>query len=182
MALSASVLPAGNVCIHRFARTFDGVIQGSGPVRYKCRQTVTERMTASATLRITAKAECDDVGTVMPTTGLGLRSKGTTVRRADGFAHFAGRAEIIHATPEPDVVLFTGNLELIARIGSHPALGELCAPEQHVEGWFVGRGREEFARMTLRVILVGHGHLAAGNNAFPDAGKNRMIGSLVIAP
>jgi hypothetical protein len=182
MALSASVLPAGNVCIHRFARTFDGLIEGSGPVRYKCQQTVTERMTASATLRITAKAECDDVGTLMPATGLGLRAKGTTIRRADGFAHFAGRAEIIHATPEPDVVLFTGDLELIARIGSHPALGELCAPEQHVEGWFVGRGLEKFAKMTLRVILVGNGDLAAGTNAFPDAGKNRMIGTLVIAP
>ena len=182
MARSALVFPAGNVCILRFARTFDGITEGSGPVRYKCRQTVTERMTTSVTFRVTAKAECDDIGTVLPTTGLGLRAKGTTVRRADGFAHFGGRAQIIDATAEPDVVLFTGSLELIARIGSHPALAEPCAPEQHVEGWFVGQGQEKFAKMTLRVILVGKGHLAVGTNAFPDTSTNRIIGTLVIAP
>src|SRR5262245_6441166 len=110
MAGSALVFPAGNVCIRRFARTFDGITEGSGPVTYKCRQTATERMTTSVTFRVTAKAECDDIGTVLPSTGLGLRAKGTTLRRADGFAHFGGRAQIIDATPEPDVVLFTGSL------------------------------------------------------------------------
>ena len=133
------LLPVGNVCIRRFARTFDGIIEGIDPVRYKCRAVATERMTTSVTFRISAKADCDDVGTLVPVTG--LRAKGTTIRRADGFAHFAGRAQIIDATPDPDVVLFSGTLDLIARIGSHPALGEPCAPEEHVEGWFVGRAR-----------------------------------------
>jgi hypothetical protein len=179
MAGSVSVFPPGNICIRRFARTFDGLAEGSGSVRYRCRGGVTERMATSVTFRITAQAECDDVGTLMPTTGLGLRAKGTTIRRADGFAHFAGRAEIIDATPEPDVVLFKG--KLIARIGSHPALGEECALEQHVEGWFVGQGQGQLAKMTLRLILAGSGHLAAGTNVFPDSSKNRIIGTLVIA-
>lgn len=179
---SALVIPAGNVCIRRFARTFDGITEGSAAASYKCRHTATDRIASSVTFRITAKADCDDVGTVMPTTGLGLRAKGTTIRRADGFAHFGGRAEIIDATPEPDVVLFKGTLEVIARIGSHPALGEPCAAEQHVEGWFVGQGQKKFAKMTLHVILVGQGNLTGGTTAFPDTSKNRIIGTLVIAP
>jgi hypothetical protein len=174
------LLPVGNVCIRRFARTFDGVIEGSDAVRYKCRAIATERMTTSVTLRISAKADCDDIGTLVPVTG--LRAKGTTIRRADGFAHFAGRAQIINGRQDPEVVLFSGTLDLIARIGSHPALGEPCAPEEHVEGWFTGRGKGRFARMTLSVILSGGGQLATGTHVFPDTSRNRVIGTLVIAP
>ena len=173
-------LPPGNVCIRRFARTFDGVIEGKDPVRYKCRTVVTERMTTSVTFRITAAMDCDDVGTLVPVTG--LTAKGTTIRRADGFAHFSGRARIINAAPDPDVVLFSGTLDLIARIGSHAALGEPCAPEAHVEGWFTGRGVGRFDKMTLNVILAGGGELATGTHAFPNAGDNRITGTLVIAP
>ena len=80
------------------------------------------------------------------------------------------------------MVLFRGTLDLIARIGSHPALGEPCAPEEHVEGWFTGRGAGRYAKMTLNVILAGGGQLASGTHAFPNAGENRIIGTLVIAP
>jgi hypothetical protein len=175
-----SPLPAGNVCIRRFARVFDGVTEGSGAVRYRCRTVATERMTTSVTFRITAAMECDDVGTLVKITG--LRAKGTTIRRADGFAHFSGRAQIINAAPDPDVVVFSGTLDLIARIGSHSALGEPCAPENHVEGWFTGRGAGRFAKMSLNVILAGGGQLATGTHAFPNAAENRIVGTLVIAP
>jgi hypothetical protein len=173
-------LPTGEVCIRRFARVFDGVTEGSGAVRYRCRAVATERMATSITFRITAKMDCDDVGTLVPVTG--LVAKGTTVRREDGFAYFTGRAQVINAKPDPDVVLFSGSLDLIARIGSHVALGEACAPEEHVEGWFIGKGQEKFAKMTLRLILAGQGELATGTHAFTDASKNRIIGTLVIAP
>jgi hypothetical protein len=181
MARSGSGFAPGNVCIRRFARTFDGIVEAAGATRYKCQANVTERMTTSVTFRITAKAECDDVGRLLPS-ALALRARGATIRRADGFAQFAGRAEIIDATPEPDLVLFKGKLELVARIGSHPSLGEACGPEQHVEGWFVGQGQGKLTKMTLRVIFAGKGDLAAGTNAFPDASQNRVIGALVIAP
>jgi len=173
-------LPAGEVCIRRFARVFDGVTQGSGAVRYRCRAVDTERMATSITFRITAKMDCDDVGTLLPVTG--LVAKGTTIRRKDGFAHFTGRAQIIDAKPDPDVVLFSGSLDLIARIGSHAGLGEPCAPENHVEGWFTGKGKGNFAKMTLQLVVAGNGELATGTHAFPDAGKNRITGTLVIAP
>jgi hypothetical protein len=182
MARSSLTFAAGRVCIRRFARTFDGLVEGSGAISYKCRGHVTQRMTTSVTFRISAVAECDDVGALIPSSGLRLQAKGTTVHRADGVAHFVGRGQIVNTTPEPDVVLFKGNLELVARIGSHPALGEACAPEQHVEGWFVGVGQRRFAKMTLHVVLAGGGDLAAGTNAFPDASQNRMIGTLVVAP
>jgi hypothetical protein len=136
-------------------------------------------MATKITLRITAKMDCDDVGTLVPVTG--LVAKGTAIRRKDGFAHFTGRAQIIDAKPDPDVVLFSGSLDLIARIGSHVALGEACAPEQHVEGWFTGKGQGNFAKMALQLILAGQGELATGIHAFPDASKNRIIGTLVIA-
>jgi hypothetical protein len=68
------LLPPGNLCIHRFARTFDGVAEGSDALRYKCRTRATERMTTSITFRITATMDCDDVGTLVPVTG--LRAKG----------------------------------------------------------------------------------------------------------
>jgi hypothetical protein len=173
-------LPVGNVCIRRFARTFDGIIEGIDPVRYKCRAIATERIPTSVTFRISAKSDCDDTGTLVPVTG--LRAKGTTIRRADGFAHFAGRAETIDARQDPDVVLFSGTLNLIARVGSHPALGEPCAPAEHVEGWFTGRGRGRYAKMTLSVILCGGGQLATGTHAFPDTSQNRIIGTLITAP
>ena len=181
MARGTSGFAAGHVCLRRFARTFDGIVEAAGAIRYKCQAKDTERMTTSVTFRITAKAECDDVGKLLGS-GLGLRARGATIRRADGFAHFAGRAEIIDSTGEPDVVLFNGNLELVARIGSHPSLGEACGPEQHVEGWFVGQGQGKLTKMTLRVIFTGKGDLAAGINPFPDASQNRVIGTLVIAP
>jgi hypothetical protein len=173
-------LPAGTVCIRRFARTFDGITEGTGTTRYKCRAVATERMNTSVTFRISAKADCDDVGTLVPVTG--LRARGTTVRRGDGFAHFSGRAQIIDASRDPDVVIFSGTLDLVARVGSHPALGEPCAPEDHVEGWFAGQGKGPFARMTLRVVLAGRGRLATGVHAFPDTSQNRIIGTLVVAP
>ena len=173
-------LPAGEVCIRRFARVFDGVTEGSGPVGYRCRAVATERMSTRITFRITAKMECDDVGTLVHVTG--LTARGTTIRRNDGFAHFTGRAQIIDAKPDPDVVLFSGSLDLIARIGSHVALGEACAPENHVEGWFTGKGQGNFAKMTLQLVVAGQGELASGIHAFPDAGKNRITGTLVIAP
>ena len=174
------VIAAGHVCIRRLARTFDGLIEGGKAVRYMCGDVGAERMPAAVTFRITAKMECDDLGALVPITG--LRAKGTTVRRTDGFAHFAGRAQIINATPEPDVVLFSGSLDLIARIGSHPALGEACAPEAHLEGWFLGKGQGEFAKMTLHVIFVGKGQLATGPQPLPDASQNRVTGTLMIAP
>jgi hypothetical protein len=36
--------------------------------------------------------------------------------------------------------------------------------------------------MTLHALLAGGGELATGTSAFPDASKNRIIGTLVIAP
>jgi hypothetical protein len=172
-------MPLGNICIRRFARTFDGIIEGLDAVRYKCRGLATERMTTSVTFRISAKADCDDIGNLLPATG--LRAKGTTIRRADGLAHFTGRARIIDAGPDPGIVLFSGTLNLIARTGSHPALGEPCAPEDHVEGWFTGRGKGGYSKMTLSLILTGGGQLAKGTHAFPDTSQNRIIGALVIA-
>ncbi len=172
-------LPPGNVCIRRFARTFDGIIEGIDALAYKCRGTATERMKTTVTFRISAKAECDDTGTLIGATG--LHAKGTTIRRADGLAHFAGRARIINARQDPDIVLFNGTLDLIARIGSHPALEEPCAPEDHVEGWFTGRGKGRYSRMTLNLILSGGGELATGTHAFSDTSQNRIIGTLIMA-
>ena len=80
------LLPAGNLCIRRFGRTFDGVTESSDAVRYKCRTVATERLSTSVTFRITAALDCDDVGRLVPVTG--LRAKGTTIRRQNGFAHF----------------------------------------------------------------------------------------------
>ncbi len=173
-------LPLGQVCIYRFLRTFDGVTQGVDAVRYECSSIGTERMSTTVTFRITARMECDDVANLVPVTG--LKAQGTTIRRTDGFAHFSGRAQVINATPEPDVVLFSGTLELIARIGSHPGLGEPCAPDNHVEGWFDGEGVGAFSKMSLRVIFAGAGQLAVGTHAFPNAAQNRVAGTLVVAP
>ena len=174
------VLPVGNLCIRRFSRTFDGVTESTDAVRYKCRTVPTERLSTSVTFRITAALDCDDVAALVPVTG--LRAKGTTIRRQDGFAHFGGRAQIINASPEPDVVLFSGTLDLIARVGSHAGLAEPCAPEKHVEGWFTGRGTGEYAKMSLHLIFAGGGELATGTHAFPDVSQNRIVGTLVIAP
>ena len=74
MARGAPGLAAGNVCIRRFARTFDGLVEAAGATRYKCQARVTERLTTSVTFRITAKAECDDVGKVLAL-GLVLRAR-----------------------------------------------------------------------------------------------------------
>jgi hypothetical protein len=174
------LLPIGPLCIRRFARTFDGITESVDVERYECRPRATQRLSTTVTFRITAKADCDDVGQLLPVTG--LRAKGTTIRRSDGFAHFAGRAQIINAAPDPDVVLFTGTLEMIARIGSHVGFGEPCAAENHVEGWFTGRGNGDYANLRLHVIIAGDGDLATGTHAFPNATRNRIIGTLLTVP
>jgi hypothetical protein len=83
---------------------------------------------------------------------------------------------------KPDVTYFQGILDLIGRSGSHQALGESCREEEHIEGWLIGRGRRPVAKYILRVAIVAKGKLAEGVNAFPDAGVNRITGTLIQSP
>ena len=55
-------------------------------------------------------------------------------------SRLAGRAQIINAKSGSGHRALQRYNQPIACIGSHSGLGEPCAPEKHVEGWFTGRG------------------------------------------
>ncbi len=169
-------------CILRVNRSFDGVFEGHEPERrYRCDELGTERFDSAVTWRVTASPGCDESAKLLPH-GF-LTSPGTTFLRQDGFAHYLGRFLLVKQDPaSPDVPMFTGTLELIARSGSHQALGEACDEKGHVEGWLIGRGEGPAEKYTLRVIVVGESTLEPGTHAFPNAAINRLTGTLIREP
>jgi hypothetical protein len=78
------------------------------------------------------------------------------------------------------VLLFTGRLDLIGRIGSHQFLGERCDEREHYEGWLEARGQGPLQRRRLRCVVVGHGELPGGVAAIVP--NNRIIGTLFPPP
>lgn len=179
------ISPGVKYCVIRVNRTFDGLLENSNPTRYTCgtgAASIKIHSFASAvTFRITAAAGCDESLSVLPPSQ--LTAKGTTIVRADGFAHFVGSFSIVKKeTGKPDVTYFQGIIDLIGRNGSHQALGETCNEEMHVEGFLIGRGRRPVPNYMLRAEIVVKGTLSETLNTFADASVNRITGTLFKSP
>ena len=98
-----------------------------------------------------------------------------TIHRRDGLAHFTGRVQLKDGALGP--VLFEGTMELMARIGTHQALGEGCGEAEHVEGWIVARGVEKLSGYSLRAQVAGQATLPDGLAAVPPL--NRITGVII---
>jgi hypothetical protein len=177
--LSIAGIPAGNVCIFRFDRIFDGILQSTAGPRYVCGDLKTSSVLTKVTWRVTASTTCDESQPIVSVTG--LLGSGSTIARSDGFAHFLGRCRMVEKKQgEPEVTHFRCIVELIGRSGSHQALGEQCDQREHIEGWLVGQGQGPLQKYTLRLAIVGKGTLPDGT--LPDASVNRLTGTLTKAP
>ena len=167
------VLPnAGNCClwqVHKIANGDRTVQPVPGNI---CVGAPTQRGTVTVRFvdMISAGPPCDQRPELIPN-GSDLKANGVVIRRADGLASFTGMFTI---TSPANVVLFDGRIELMDRVGTHhPPLGpEPCNPENHVEGWLVGRGEGALANYCLRALYVATGSL------IPDKPASLKNGSL----
>jgi hypothetical protein len=142
----------GKSCIRRFARTFDGVIEGIEAVRYKCRALATERITTSVTFRISAKADCDDIGTLVqsgtsrqgddhsaPGRFCAFHGTRTDHPRGSGLGHRPFQRQ---AGPDRSHWLAPSTRRTLRARGARRRL-------------VTGRGKGRYAKMTLSAILSG---------------------------
>jgi len=179
------ISPGVNYCILRVDRTFDGMFESSQSGRpYQCgtgHPKKTIRCPTELTWRVTTPLACDECASIWPSTQ--LQAKGINIARADGFADFVGKFDIVKkAMGQPDVLYFSGTIELISRSGSHQILGEACDEKQHMEGWLVGRGFGPASKFSLRAVIVARAEFSIGVGPFADTSVNRITGALVKRP
>jgi hypothetical protein len=167
----------------RVNRSFDGDMAALRSRTFRCnvggQETRERHITTEIAWRLGVGFDCDESMPVVPNSFISAR--GTTILRDDSFAHFNGRLTITFDPngPQP-VLLFTGRLDLIGRIGSHQFLGEQCDQGEHFEGWLEAQGQGPLARRRLRCVVVGHGVLPDGVAAIVP--NNRIIGTLFPPP
>ena len=175
------LLPAGQLCIRRFARTFDGVTESVAAVRYKCRH-----RGDGATV---------DVGDVphhrrgrlrrCRATGAG---HGTSRQGNDDSPHrrlraLRGTRADRQREPRPGRHSLqrypgTDRPHRLARWDS----ANRVPPRRTSKAGSRVAATGDYAKLLLHVILAGGGELATGTHAFPNVTQNRIIGTLVTVP
>jgi hypothetical protein len=129
----------------------------------------------------TAGTPCDQAPDLIPN-GSRLIASGVVFRRADGLVDFASYGRGRFAIMDPNgLLLFTGFVELMIRIGTHqPPFGqEHCEQENHMEGWLVGLGATKWEGMCLRALLVANAVLDRNE---PTSIKQGYLNGVVVMP
>lgn len=170
-----------DLCMWRINKSFDGNAEGLFWRMYDCRTGSTSIHRTTITLRLLSndgdgEGGCDQEVPPVPKNML-LEASGMTIHRQDGLAHFTGGVKLKDGATGP--VLFEGTLELIARIGTHQALGESCDEKGHMEGWIVARGVESLSNLTLRAMVASEESLPGGPLLTPPF--NRLTGVIIQA-
>lgn len=174
-----------NSCILRVNRLFDGAFTASRSRTLKCGVNAelreVRRVTTEVSWRLGSGVECDESVSIVPQGFVSV--KGMTNVRRDGFAHFSGRLIMTDRNPASPsggtaIVLLTGSMDLIGRIGSHQVLGERCDESQHFEGWLRASGKGPLEGYELRCVVVGQGELPEG--AVNSVPHNRITGTLFL--
>lgn len=166
-----------DLCIWRINKSFDGLLEGDLWRRYTCTNSGTSVSRTQITFRVLSNdgvENCDEEVPGVPANWF-LEASGMTIHRRDGLAHFTGRIQLKDGAAGP--VLFEGTMELMARIGTHQALGEGCGEAEHIEGWIVARGVENLSGYTLRAQVAGQATLPDGLAAVPPL--NRITGVII---
>src|SRR2546426_5881557 len=86
--------PAGQCCLFRVNKRFDGGGTGDAGTPYECQTGPTSRATAQFGWRIFSQGAptCDETSDLLPDSV--LNASGAVIRRHDDFAHFIGKFEI----------------------------------------------------------------------------------------
>lgn len=166
-----------DLCLWRINKSFDGLLEGDLWRRYECKNGLTTVSKTTISFRVLSNdgvENCDEDVPDVPANWF-LEASGMTILRRDGLAHFTGRVQLKDGALGP--VLFDGTMELMARIGTHQALGEGCGEAEHIEGWIVARGVEKLDRYTLRAQVAGQATLPDGLAAVPPL--NRITGVII---
>lgn len=169
-----------DLCLWRINKSFDGLLEGDLWRRYTCASGGTSVSRTTITFRVLSNdggESCDEDVPGVPANWF-LEASGMTIERRDGLAHFTGRVQLKDGAVGP--VLFDGTMELMARIGTHQALGEGCGELEHIEGWIVARGVEKLNGYSLRAQVAGQATLPNGLAAVPPL--NRITGVIIGAP
>jgi hypothetical protein len=166
------------LCMWRINKSFDGVLSGDLWREYECRTGPTGISRTQIAFRVLSnggeEGTCDqEVHGIPP--NMYLESFGMTIHRKDDLAHYSGRVQLKDGALGP--VLFEGTMELMARIGTHQALGERCDEEKHIEGWIVARGVDTLSNFTFRAMVAGEATLPNGLAATPPL--NRITGVII---
>ena len=144
----------GKGCLWQWYRRADGQAKACMSPRYVCDQGDTYRgcLELEATINDPAEDECSQTGDFSD--GIRLSSRGTVLFTQERLAVYHGSCSIL--LPDTDETrMFSGQMELFYRIGSHTDLQEKCRPENHVEGWLAVAGLDRWERFALRVMVAG---------------------------
>jgi hypothetical protein len=168
-----------DLCMWRINKSFDGNAEKTFWRDYDCRTGSTGLYRTEIALRVLSndgdgEGSCDQEIPGLPKT-MYMEAWGMTIYRKDGLAHFTGGVKLKDGAAGP--VLFEGTIELMARIGTHQALGESCDEKGHMEGWIVARGVEAFSNLTLRAMVAGEASLPGG--LLPTPPLNRITGVII---
>jgi|SRR5215213_359096 len=168
-----------DLCMWRINKSFDGNAEGTFWREYDCKTGSTSLHRTEISLRVLSndgdgEGGCDQEISGLPK-NMYLEASGMTIYRKDGLAHFTGGIKLKDGAMGP--VLFEGTMELMARIGTHQALGESCDEKQHMEGWIVARGVETLSNYTLRAMVAGEASLPGGPLLTPPL--NRITGVII---
>lgn len=181
------------VCIFRFNRSFRGDLNAGHLLvpQYSCGSghgQRTDKFGATLKWDIGAPEDCDESKPSWPT-GLILLAEGTVIKRDDDFAYFQSqrRCDLVKKENGAEVIYFSGKLELVFEIGSHPAPAEKCNEPKHVEGWLKVSGTTEKTKpYSLSAVLVTQWEPATaqqphltGGAKFKNTKLNRITGALV---
>lgn len=168
-----------DLCMWRINKSFDGNAEAVFWRDYDCRSGSTSIHRTSIAFRVLSndgEGGCDEEVPGVPK-NMFLEASGMTIYRKGGLAHFTGGVKLKDGAAGP--VLFEGTIELMARIGTHQALGESCDEAKHMEGWIVARGVESLSNYTLRAMVAGESVLPGGLAATPPL--NRITGVIIEA-
>lgn len=178
LSINPGALSEDRCCLRRVHKQAKGSRSVQSWAPYAC--DTGQTASGFTLLRLTLGSEgapCDQDG-LIPNNSV-LEARGTTRRRADGFAYFTGNFSIRNPA---GAVIFEGTLELMDRLGSHhaPFGAESCNQQGHVEGWLAGRGSAGFSHNTLRAIVVANGNLPGAGASSALSGS--IDGTLVKCP
>jgi hypothetical protein len=157
----AASTTAGGCCLWRIHKKAAGERRLEMKAPYNCDKGKTAEGTARLRLVLSTEgAPCDENPTLVAD-GSVLEASGRTIRREDGFAHFAGSFTIKNPA---GVVLFNGRMELIDRIGTHhPPFGpEACNQQGLSEGWLMGGGSGPLSSFQLHALILARAGAAPG--------------------
>jgi hypothetical protein len=148
-------VPDTKCCTRQVFKQGNGTRQVAYTAPYNCDTGTTMQGTLRLRVTlITGNGACDQSAGFIPNNSV-LEARGRVISRTDGFGDFNGDFTI---TNPAGVVLFSGCIETLDRVGTHRSC-ENCNPTSHYEGWMTGRGQGPLSSFSIRASIGARGLL-----------------------